>query len=381
MGHLRFFFVFSSLLTSLGVGQVLNFTKGCGQNLANNPPTIQVASNDHPGVLRTAKDLALDFGRVTGNNGTLSKNDTIGNETTIIIGTVGSSKLVDELIKDKKLNVSSIEGQWESYIQQVVENPSDGVSRALVIAGSDKRGTIYGTYDISESIGVSPWYWWADVPSKNRTVIRLVPGSKKIQGPPSVKYRGIFINDEWQLISWAKGRFPQSSRGGYFTGDFFKLVFELMLRLKSNYLWPGMKNKAAFYLDDPDNGDIANEFGILMGTSHHEPMARSYNEQLTLLSGEWDWSENQKNITEFMRVGANRSAGWETVYTLGMRGVDDSANPTLTAPQLEEIIRVQQELIKNETGKDLEDVPQAWVQYKVCGSVKSLMNDILIDSS
>jgi hypothetical protein len=180
-----------------------------------------------------------------------------------------------------------------------------------------------------------------------------------------------------QLIDWAKGKYPQSPRGGYFTGDFYKRVFELLLWLKANYLWQGMKKKEAFYLDDPKNGDIANEYGILMGTSHHEPMARAFNEQKEFLTGAWDWGENQKNITEFMKADVNRSTGWETTYTMGMRGVDDLESKSLTAKQLEEIIKIQQSLIKDGTGKKLEDVPQAWVHYKVCELILMLPNSRL----
>jgi hypothetical protein len=199
MGHIDYSFACLVLVVHLVTCQVLSFSKGSSGgssvNLAENPPVIQVASNEFPGVLRTAGDLATNFGRATGANGTVLKGDSIDKKATVIIGTIGPSKIVDSLITKGKLDVSSVKGKWESYVQQVVNNPADGVDIALVIAGSNRRGTIYGTYDISKTIGVSPWYWWADVPPKKKTDIVLVTNTTKTHGSPSVKYRGIFIND------------------------------------------------------------------------------------------------------------------------------------------------------------------------------------------
>ncbi|ETS73904.1 hypothetical protein PFICI_13770 [Pestalotiopsis fici W106-1] len=333
---------------------------------------ILVSENEYEGVTRAAGDLALDFGRVLGTNGTV-QNDTsatIADHSAVIIaGSIGSSNIIDELVASGKINVSGVQGKWESYIQQVVLEPVSGIKEALVIAGSDKRGTIYGMYAISENIGVSPWYWWANVPSKTRkgVWVRRDPGI--IQGPPSVRYRGVFINDEGELISWAKGKFAQAASGGYFTADFYEPIFELLLRLKANYLWPGMKQKEAFYKDDPGkgNGVIADTYGIVMGTSHHEPSARAYYEQKDGdLVGAWDWSTNEANVSQFMDYGINRAKDWETIFTMGMRGDGDTVSPTLTAPELEVIIQRQQEMIQNHTGR-LEEIPQVWTLYKEVG--------------
>lgn len=215
----------------------------------------------------------------------------------------------------------------------MVEDPAPGVPWALVIAEPDQRGTIYGLYDISEQMGVSPWYWWADVPIKTKTSI-WVRDEPKVQNSPSVQYRGFFINDESPaLTGWASGKFEKSEYGSEFTGEFYKLVFELLLRLKSNYMWPAMWS-SMFYVDDPMNGQIADDYGVVIGTSHHEPMSRAGNEQGEFMEGEWDWESNQDEIELFFQEGAERSSDWETIYTMGMRGTGDAESPTLTPEAL-----------------------------------------------
>ncbi|KAJ0415991.1 hypothetical protein BJY00DRAFT_326602 [Aspergillus carlsbadensis] len=328
------------------------------------PVKILVSPNDYKGVACAASDLALDFGRVVGVNGSVDQNSTTlsGASRTgvpIIVGTVGTA-IIDQLVQTRKLDVSKIRGQWESYVQAVVRNPVKGVSQALVIAGSDRRGTIYGIYDIFERIGVSPWYWWADVPIKTKDAIYLGSGTH-IQNSPSVRYRGIFINDEWDLMKWSERNFPKSSTGGVFTSGFHKHLFELLLRLKANYLWPGMKKYNAFYRDDPENSPLADEYGIVMGTSHHEPMTRAYYEQQKLMTGNWDWSTNKNNVAQFMEEGVERSKDWETLYAMGMRGDGDRESPTLNSTQLEEIIQRQQEMIEEHVDKPLEkEVGKYW---------------------
>lgn len=350
---------------------ILFFEDGPGlfQLAGRNSQPVQLlcAENEHEGVSRAAGDLALDFGRVVGVNGTLSQGDVFSpdNGTLIIIGTLGHSTIIDQLVEQGKMDVSDIDGQWESYVQKVIKDPIQGVSSALVIAGSDKRGSIYGVYDISKTIGVSPWYFWASIPPRAKNAVFMDPERVKVQASPSVKYRGIFINDEWDLMSWAEDKFPQSADSDtHFTHEFYSLVFELLLRLRANYLWPAMKGDAAFYVDDPLNGELADRYGIIMGTSHHEPMARAYNEQ-SEISGAWDWSENSEEITKFMKSGIERAKGWETMWTMGMRGDGDRESPTLTASQLEEVIRTQQEMLVEGTGKVIDEIPQAWMLYKV----------------
>ena len=326
-------------------------------------PDVWIAQNELIGVERTAQDLARDFGRVVGVNGTVTvvDEDIPPTEGTVIIaGTVGHSTLIDNLVSDGKLDVSQVEDKWESYTIQIVKSPSSDVPWALAIAGSDRRGTIYGLYDVAEQMGVSPWYWWADVPIKTKTDIWVSPDGK-FQDSPSVKYRGFFINDESPALSGWVGE----NIGDKFNGDFYRLVFELCLRLKGNYVWPAMWGKM-FYVDDSENGQIADDYGVIMGTSHHEPMARSEVEQQRYLEGDWNWQDNQENIEIFFQEGIERARDWDTVWTLGMRGEGDAASPTLTAADLEEIIGVQQSLLKEGLNvTDLLDIPQTWVLYKV----------------
>ena len=185
-------------------------------------------------------------------------------------------------------------GQWESALTTVVEQPMPGVRRALVIAGADKRGTIYGIYDLSEQIGVSPWYWWADVQVPHADALYVEPG-RYVQPVPAVKYRGIFFNDEAPALSgWAKEKF------GGMNHEFYTKVFELLLRLKANFLWPAMWNNA-FAADDPLNAKLADEYGIVMGTSHEEPMMRA--------EKEWVWGHHGAVGLRDQPEGNRRSSG------------------------------------------------------------------------
>ncbi|OHE92971.1 hypothetical protein CORC01_11694 [Colletotrichum orchidophilum] len=337
----------------------------------NHAPQIWVDSRDFKGVQRAAADLSQDFGRVFGVNGTLSHAASLPNTTNatsvIIAGSLGKSEIIDSLVSDGKIDVSEIKGDWEAYTIVFLEAPIEGVPWALVIVGSDERGAIFGIYDISEQIGVSPWYWWADVSPKPISGV-WIQNTKKVQPTPSVKYRGFFINDEAPaLTGWAEKKFGLTPSGRPFNSEFYKLVFELCLRLRSNYIWPAMWG-SSFYVDDPKNGPLANDFGVIIGTSHHEPMARSETEQKNTVQGPWDWGMNKKNITQFFKGGVDRARDWETFFTMGMRGSGDVASPTLTPDQLEDIISVQQSLLKEGLNvSDISEIPQTWVLYKEVG--------------
>jgi hypothetical protein len=381
--------LFSAILSALGAAGVANalaqeaiisFTKEkdsyqlAGHNLGSG--SILLDSDDWAGVLRAAQDLAWDFGRVTGSNftreiinGTASSTNSKSSHkgSVIIAGTIGKSRLIDSLVDSGKLKISSTEGKWESFQTQIVSNPIAGISSALVISGSDKRGTIYGLYDISEQIGVSPWYWFADVAPDQQSEIYAL-SKPKIQGPPSIKYRGIFINDEQPAITnWINQYYPRAKYGPGFNADFYSHVFELLLRLRANYLWPAEWSNI-FALDDPRNSPTADEYGIVMGTSHTEPMMRWTMEQQIFLDGAWNWDTNKANVTEFMKEGVERSKNYESLYTLGMRGVGDNASPTMTAPLLENLVVAQQQILSevfNTT--DVSSIPQMWCLYKEVG--------------
>ncbi|MBZ5681347.1 MAG: glycosyl hydrolase 115 family protein [Acidobacteriia bacterium] len=320
--------------------------------------TIFVDSNDYAGVVRAAHDLQADIARVTGGTPTITTEYKKLGTNAIIIGTVGKSTLIDRLIAEKKIDVLSIAGKWESFLIQTVTDPLPGVSRGLVIAGSDKRGTIYGTYDLSEQIGVSPWYWWADVPVQHKDELYVKPG-RYLQGPPAVKYRGIFLNDEAPaLTGWVNEKF-----GGY-NHNFYVKVFELLLRLKANYLWPAMWN-SAFNEEDPLNPKLADEYGIVMGTSHHEPMLRAQQEWKRHGKGPWGYSTNAEVLRNFWKEGVERNKNYESILTLGMRGdgdlpMSEKANVDL----LEKIVADQRKIIASSINPNLSEVPQDWALYK-----------------
>lgn len=315
------------------------------------------AANDWPGVLRAAKDLSADLGRVTGTAPALSTTAPQG-ATAVLIGTVGRSALIDGLVARGKLDVSGIRGRWEAFQFEVIEQPLPGVARALVIAGSDKRGTIYGIYEMSARIGVSPWYWWADVPVARRAELSIAAG-RHVEPGPTVKYRGIFLNDEAPaLTGWANDKF------GGLNSQFYARVFELMLRLRANYLWPAMWNNA-FNEDDPANARLADDYGVVMGTSHHEPMIRAQQEWKRHGSGAWDYAKNGEVLRKFWADGVRRNRDFESLVTIGMRGDGDEAMSEETnVALLEKIVADQREILRRETGRAIEDVPQLWALYK-----------------
>ena len=315
-------------------------------------------SDDHAGVLRVAKHLQADVGRVTGHEPQLSIGDAPSGREVVLIGTLEESPLIDKLVESKKLDVSAIVGKWEAFIAEVVDNPFEGVDRALVIAGSDKRGTIYGMYDLSAQIGVSPWYWWADVPVKKQQTLYVLPG-RFTQGEPAVKYRGLFINDEAPaLASWMQEKF-----GGH-NHKFYDHVFELILRLKGNFLWPAMWGRS-LYDDDPESPKLADEYGIVIGTSHHEPMMRAHVEWERYDKGPWNYDTNEAKLREFWTEGVRRMGSNESVVTVGMRGDgDEPMTETANIALLERIVADQRKIIGEVTGKDPATVPQMWALYK-----------------
>jgi len=321
------------------------------------PTSLFTSDNDYPGVLRAAGDLQQDIERVTNTKPQLLSSKPSGKEV-VLIGTIGKSEIIDELISKGKLKVSDVKGKWESFVTTVIDKPMDGVERALVIAGSDKRGTIYGIYDLSKQIGVSPWYWWADVPPKKSSSLYIQPG-RYVQGEPPVKYRGIFINDEEPAL----GRWAVEKYGG-FNHQVYEKVFELILRMKGNYLWPAMW-WASFNSDDTLNPKIADEYGIVMGTTHHEPMNRAHAEWRKTGKGPWNYDTNEATLREFWKKGIERMGDRETIISLGMRGDGDMAMTEDTnIALLQRIVKDQREMITNITGKDIKQTPQLWALYK-----------------
>jgi hypothetical protein len=316
------------------------------------------SSADWPGVLRAAKDLQADINRVTQLTPTFTTDKAPTGQDVVLIGTIGKSPLIDGLVKAKKLDVSQVAGKWETFVLQVVEKPMAGVERALVIAGSDKRGTIYGIYDLSRQIGVSPWYWWADVPVKPQAALYVASG-RHSQGTPKVKYRGIFINDEAPALqNWSKEKF------GGVNSKMYAHMFELILRLKGNYLWPAMWGNM-FNVDDPQNPVLADEYGIVMGTSHHEPLTRAHEEWKHAGKGAWNYQTNAATLQEFWRGGMQRMGTRENIVSIGMRGDgDEPMSQESNIALLERIVADQRKIIAEETGKPAEQTPQLWALYK-----------------
>ncbi|KAF3767947.1 hypothetical protein M406DRAFT_39649 [Cryphonectria parasitica EP155] len=333
---------------------------------------ILVDEADHKGVKIAATMLSEDVARVTkGPSNTVEyytgSTASVGSTpAAIIVGCIESSRLLQELEKAGKVEFTGIRGKWECFCTSLVADPLPGCDSALVIAGSDKRGAIYGIYTLSEQLGVSPWYWWADVPPKHHPNIYAQPTTTTSQ-EPSIRYRGIFINDEAPaLTGWVRAKF-----GGY-NVQFYQRVFELLLRLRANFLWPAMwpgypNPGASFFTDDgQQNQSAADEWGIVVSTSHHEPMQRLANEWLAEDNplGTWDWLTNKDKITAFFDAGVKRAAPFESYLTLGMRGEYDTKMRTDDpAAVVQDVLQVQRSLIKGVHGRE-DAVPQLLALYK-----------------
>jgi hypothetical protein len=326
---------------------------------------ILIDGADHKGVARAARDLGADIGRVTGTDAAVSTDTATPPRRAIIVGALDKSPLIQSLAASGKIDVSAIRGKWEAYSLQTVSRPMPGVEEALVIVGADKRGAIYGIYDLSQNIGVSPWYWWADVPVVRRENVRVAYGNY-VQGSPAVKYRGIFLNNEAPCLSaWTAEKF------GGMNSTFYTKVFELLLRLRANYLWPAMWNNA-FAIDDPLNAPLADEYGIVMGSSHHEPMTRAHkewtNNRAQYGNGDWNYVTNGPAIQQFFREGVRRNRDHEVLVTMGMRGDGDVALESTggiasDVKLIETIVADQRRILGEEMGRPVETVPQVWVIF------------------
>jgi hypothetical protein len=320
---------------------------------------LYVDGRELPAVLRAAADLQADIERVTGLRPELLTDGAPAGGTVVLVGTLGHSALLEGLAAAGKIDPSGIAGAWEGWSIQAVAEPMPGVDQALVIAGSDRRGTIFGIYELAEQIGVSPWYWWADVPTERHEALAIVAGTR-VADRPAVRYRGIFLNDEVPaLAGWAEERF------GGFNHRFYRRVFELILRLRGNFLWPAMWGRA-FADDDPLNPVVADEYGIVMGTSHHEPMQRAHVEWSRYGNGPWDYATNAAALRDFWREGFERTRQYENVVTLGMRGDgDEPMSERENVSLLERIVADQRRIIvESSGGRPLEEVAQVWTLYK-----------------
>ncbi len=333
-------------------------TKGCFllSNERQSTP-LYMSKDDYPGVARAFNNFKHDIALASDQEPILYTDNIPATNELIIAGTFGKSSVIDELVKNKKIDVAEIKSKWEAFSIQLVENPFPNVKRGLVIIGSDKRGTIYGIYELSKQAGISPWYWWADVPVK-KSINLYYNATTTYTDSPVVKYRGIFLNDEEPAL----GRWAVEKYGG-FNHEFYEQLFDLILRLKGNYLWPAMW-WASFNSDDPLNPKLADEYGIVMGTTHHEPMMRAHAEWKKV-GGEWNYETNEQKLNQFWTEGIQRMNNYESIVTLAMRGDGDKAMTAETnIALLEKIVKNQRDIIHTVTGKDPQQVPQLWALYK-----------------
>ncbi|CAL9325174.1 glycosyl hydrolase 115 family protein [Streptomyces sp. SudanB52_2052] len=336
---------------------------------------VFVDAADDPAVVRAAGDLQADVERVGGVRPRLLHSVPERAGLLVLVGTIGASPVIDRLVRRGRLDVSRVEGRWEASVTQVVERPLPGVDRALVIAGSDRRGTVYGVYDTSERIGVSPWYWWADVPVVRRDTVTVPAGPLK-RLEPAVRYRGIFINDEQNLTTWSHRTQEPDKHIGPRT---YERVFELLLRLKANYLWPAMHPYSDFFNKHRENPELAERYGIVVGSSHPEAMLRNgvhewqpwaeahRNPDGTLPL--YDYTVNPAVISDYWRARARENAAYESSWTIGMRGLHDSALETKYATTIPEKVAVMNDIIADQRRILAEEVgeaarPQIFIPYK-----------------
>ena len=350
----KVFLASAALLSGMSMSaaeRFVSFQQGDLLINGNDKVEIYMDANDCRGVSYAANALVKDIRNVSGSQATITSN----RKATILVGTIGHSAAIDQLVKQKRINGNLLKGKREKFIITVVDNQ-------LVIAGSDRRGTIYGIYELSQQMGVSPWYDWADVPVEHHDSIFVNRGTYT-DGEPAVRYRGIFLNDEAPcLTSWVKNTYGT----GYGDHRFYQRVFELVLRLRGNMMWPAMWGWA-FYADDAENEKTADEMGVVMSTSHHEPMARNHQEYARNRKGwgPWNYQKNKANLQKFFREGIERMKGTEQIVTIGMRGDGDEAMSAEADTKLmSQIINDQRKIIADVTGKKASETPQVWALYK-----------------
>lgn len=324
-------------------------------------------ANDALAVKTAIRLFAEDVERVTGERPDITT-ECPRVQRLIIAGTIEGNKWIRELASNKKINIDSLKGQWERYGIFLVKDPYPHVKQALIIAGSDRRAVAYGLFSISEKIGVSPWYWWADVPVQKQKSVSLSIDNF-ISVSPSVRYRGIFINDEdWGIRPWAKKTFD--SKLDDIGPKTYAKVFELLLRLKANYLCPAMHPGSGAFNKYPENKIIADSFGIVMGSTHPEPLLfNNASEWDNKTMGDWNYLTNKKNILKVLDKRVKENASYENVYTLALRGLHDKEMEGNYSMQervklLDDALQDQRNILKKYINKPLSEVPQIFVPYK-----------------
>ena len=328
---------------------------------------IFVTPADFKVVQIAARDLASDLQLVTGVRPIVYTAVSNLKGAAVIVGTLGHNEVIDSLVQNGKLDVSQLRGQWETFLITTVPNPFPNVKLGLVIVGSDRRGTAYGVFELSKAIGVSPWYWWADVTPAHHKNLFVRAGTRRA-GPPSVKYRGIFLNDEdWGLQPWAAKTFePEIGDIGPKT---YARICELLLRLKANTLWPAMHPSTKAFNLYPQNKLVADDYAIVMGSSHAEPMLRNNVSEWTAKKEDFDYTRNAEGVKRYWEERVEQNGRFENVYTLGMRGIHDSAmqgpkTSTERIKVLEQIFSDQRAMLASYVNADVTKVAQIFCPYK-----------------
>jgi hypothetical protein len=329
---------------------------------------IYYEQNDYKVVEIAANHLAKDIENVTGSvPDVITDINKLGNSI-VIIGTLGKNEIINKLIKEGRIDTSGITGKWETYSIQVIENPDRNIASALIIVGSDRRGTAYGVYELSKQIGVSPWYWWADAPVHKKKNLVVTKGIYS-EGPPSVKYRGIFINDEdWGLKPWASKTYdPELGDIGPKT---YMKVFELLLRLKANYCWPAMHECTKPFNYFEENKKVADDYAIVMGASHCEPLLFNTASEWDVKSlGDWRYDINKETVYRILDKRVSENCMYENIYTVGMRGLHDAGmRGNLKLEEqialLEQVFADQRQILTTHISKKIAEIPQVFVPYK-----------------
>ena len=346
--------------------QVL-LNKGAGKNSfpivsPSSKAVVCVDGKDEIVVRKSVSLFVEDVNRVAGQTLEIAEKEPgdVSARYAIIVGTIGESEWINKLAARNKIDTTSIAGGWERYLIEKVSNPVPGIKNAIVIAGSDRRGTAYGLLSISRAIGVSPWYWWADAPVKQLKQLN-VNVNKYISNEPTVKFRGIFINDEdWGLYKWSKENF-EKERGNFGPRTYAK-VCELLLRLQANYLCPAMHDASMAFHRIPENRLVADSFAIVMGSSHCEPLLfNSASEWKRDKMGEWDYINNKTGVDKVLKSRVEECAPFENVYTLALRGLHDKAmnasnDMSDRKKMLQEALMAQRQMLVDVIGKRAEDI-------------------------
>jgi hypothetical protein len=337
--------------------------------------SIYIDEKDAEVVGIAAEAFKDDIHLLTGTTTSVLKNNPALSAHPIIIGTIGQSFYIDQLIKAGKINRTTLSGKWETFSVSVIENPLKGVKRALVIAGSDRRGTAYGVFQLSRMLGVSPLCWWADVKPATKKSLYVKAGQPLVESP-SVKYRGIFINDEdWGIQPWAAKMMDTDVKD--IGSKTYTKIFELLLRLKANYIWPGMHPSTKAFYHYANNPIMADKYAIVLGSSHCEPMLRNnvfewaenFEHEYGKKPGEWRYDLNKNEIANYWTDRVKQAKNYESVYTVGMRGIHDGSMPgpkdkNEKVKLLAEVIADQRAILSKNITKPISSIPQIFCPYK-----------------